>query len=327
MTFDEGYGSKPDFLRGLECSRPEVRGRGPSELHRLAQAAPRDHASRTTRTVEGEAARSLGWPAASRPAQAGSRRCWRSRWLSATKPGNAGESRTAREGPMIWEVKQTRCFTPKDEDGMPGEALHLMVARNVLDPKEVKFFVSNAPPKTPVSEVVAGGLFEMASRALFRRPEERRSGWISTKGRRYQGLKRHLILSCVSYLFLSRCEGSSGGKNPELTECQVHTAIAAMIPYWWLEQRPSKKLLERTAEEIARTQRRNAAARKSHTKATRKKLRALGIKLTEVPAAPGERLSAVVLDSAHCPPPAVVARSPDRDTRRSTEGRPRRRVE
>ena len=39
----------------------------------------------------------------------------------------------------------------------------------------------------------------------------------------------------------------------------------------------------RTAAEIGRTQARNAAARKSHTKATRKKLRALGIKLTEVP--------------------------------------------
>jgi hypothetical protein len=67
-----------------------------------------------------------------------------------------------------------------------------------------------------------------------------------------------------------------------LTECQVHTGIAALIPSWWLEERPSAKLLGRTVEEIQRTQRRNAAARKSHTKATRKKLRALGIKLTEI---------------------------------------------
>ena len=68
-----------------------------------------------------------------------------------------------------------------------------------------------------------------------------------------------------------------------MTECQVHTAVAALIPYWWLDQRPSLKLLDRTAAELERTQKRNAAARKSHTKATRKKLRALGIKLTEVP--------------------------------------------
>ena len=68
-----------------------------------------------------------------------------------------------------------------------------------------------------------------------------------------------------------------------MTECQVHTAIAALIPSWWLGQRPSRKLMERTAEEMRYTQKRNAAARKGHTKATRKKLRMLGIKLTEVP--------------------------------------------
>ena len=58
--------------------------------------------------------------------------------------------------------------------------------------------------------------------------------------------------------------------------CQVHTAIAALIPSWWLDQQPSTKLLERTAAEIQRTQRRNAAARKSHTKRTRQRLRDVG---------------------------------------------------
>jgi hypothetical protein len=38
----------------------------------------------------------------------------------------------------------------------------------------------------------------------------------------------------------------------------VHTAIAALIPSWWLDERPSKKLLERTAAELERTQKRNA---------------------------------------------------------------------
>jgi hypothetical protein len=34
------------------------------------------------------------------------------------------------------------------------------------------------------------------------------------EGRRYQGLKRHLILSCVSYLFLSRVRQEFGGEKP-----------------------------------------------------------------------------------------------------------------
>ena len=43
------------------------------------------------------------------------------------------------------------------------------------------------------------------------------------------------------------------------------------------------KLLERTSAEIERAQRRNAAARKCHTKRTRRKLRESGIKLTGLP--------------------------------------------
>ncbi len=160
--------------------------------------------------------------------------------------------------------------------------MHLVVARNVLDLKEVKFFVSNAPPETPVSKLLLVGFSRWRVERCF---EDQKSeiGLDQYEGRRYQGLKRHLILSCVSYLFLARMREEFGGKNPELTECQVHTAIAAMIPSWWLGERPSLKLLERTAAEIERTQKRNAAARKSHTKATRKKLRALGIKLTGLP--------------------------------------------
>jgi hypothetical protein len=63
----------------------------------------------------------------------------------------------------------------------------------------------------------------------------------------------------------------------------VHTAIAALIPSWWLNLCPPQELLERTSAEIERAQRRNAAARKGHTKRTRRRLRELGIKLTELP--------------------------------------------
>ena len=60
-------------------------------------------------------------------------------------------------------------------------------------------------------------------------------------------------------------------------------AVAALIPCWWLSERPSQKRLERTSRKIERAQRRNAVARKCHTKRTRRRLHALGIKLTELP--------------------------------------------
>ena len=186
-----------------------------------------------------------------------------------------------QKGPMVWEVKHLR-FTPVGEDGLPGEPLHLIVARDVLDPDAIKFFVSNAPAETPVGML----LLVAFSRWRVERCFEDQKGEIGLdqyEGRRYQGLKRHLVLSLVSYLFLTRMRQEFGGKNPELTECQVHTAVAALIPFWWLGLCPPRALLERTSEEIKRTQCRSALARRCHTKRTRRRLHALGIKLTELP--------------------------------------------
>ena len=95
---------------------------------------------------------------------------------------------------------------------MPGEPMHLMVARNVLDLKEVKFFVSNAPPKTPVPKLLLVGFSRWRVERCF---EDQKSeiGLDQYEGRRYRGLKRHLILSCVSYLFLSRMREEFGGEK------------------------------------------------------------------------------------------------------------------
>ena len=60
------------------------------------------------------------------------------------------------KGPMVWEIKHCR-FTPKGEDGLPGEPMHLIVARDVWNPAEVKFFVNNAPPETSVQAMLLVG--------------------------------------------------------------------------------------------------------------------------------------------------------------------------
>ena len=39
-----------------------------------------------------------------------------------------------------------------------------------------------------------------------------------------------MILTCVSYLFLARVREKLRGKKPELTVCQVHAAVAALVP-------------------------------------------------------------------------------------------------
>jgi hypothetical protein len=50
----------------------------------------------------------------------------------------------------------------------------------------------------------------------------------------------------------------------------------------WLDGRAARALLSLAAEEIRWAQTRNAQARNSHTKTTRRRLRRLGIKLNQV---------------------------------------------
>jgi hypothetical protein len=57
-----------------------------------------------------------------------------------------------------------------------------------------------------------------------------------------------------------------GEKNPELTVCQVRTATAALVRASQLGRRAARTILEAAGADIAYTQRRNAAARRSHTR-------------------------------------------------------------
>ncbi len=112
---------------------------------------------------------------------------------------------------MIWEVKHARFF-PKDEDGFAGEPLHLLVARNVLNPQEIKFFVSNAAPQTPVATLLLVGFSRWHVERCFE-DQKGEVGLDHYEGRRYLGLKRHLMISAVSFLFLARMRQDLGEKK------------------------------------------------------------------------------------------------------------------
>jgi SRSO17 transposase len=208
MTFDEGYGSKPDFLRGLSSRRQKFVGEVPRSFTGWLKP-PRVITRPFHKNGRGRGRKVPRLASGSRPARrveemlqerAFVDQAWQ-RW-----PVKDGE-----KGPMIWEVKHA-LFSPKDEEGMPGEPMHLLVARNVLNTDEVKFFVSNAPAETSVQRLLLVGFSRWRVERCF---EDQKSeiGLDQYEGRRYQGLKRHLILSCVSYLFLSRMREEFGGEK------------------------------------------------------------------------------------------------------------------
>ncbi len=208
VTFDEGYGGKPNFLRGLSARQQLFVGEVPRNFTGWLKA-PRGVTRPFHRNRRGRGRNvprlASGSPGARRVDEVLDQREFRD------QPWQRYRVKDGEKGPMVWEVKHHRFF-PKDENGFPGEPLHLIVARDVLNPAEVKFFVSNAPLGTPVQTMLLVGF----SRWRVERCYEDQKGEVGLdhyEGRRYLGLKRHLIISAVSYLFLARMRQKFGGKK------------------------------------------------------------------------------------------------------------------
>jgi SRSO17 transposase len=208
LTFDEWYGGKPAFLQALDQREQSFVAEVPRTL--MGWIDPPRVTQRSFHRRRGRGRKVPRIVAGGRPAQSVEHLFW---WHAALKEQDWQRWRVkdGEKGPMIWEVKHVP-FYPQGPDGLPGPRWHLVVARNVLDPKEMKFFVSNAPPDTAVGTI----LLVAFSRWRVERCFEDGKGEVGLdhyEGRRYPGLKRHLILSAISYLFLAITNQRLRGKK------------------------------------------------------------------------------------------------------------------
>lgn len=211
LTFDEGYGGKPEFLRGLETRQQRYVAEVPRSFTGWLKA-PRVITRPYKRKGRGRGRKCPRLAAGSRPARRVEellkQRAFRD------QPWQPWRIKDSDKGPLVWEVKQVLFYT-KDANGFPGKPQHLIVARNVLDRDEIKFFVSNAAPATPLAAML---LVAFARWRIERCFEDQKGevGLDHYEGRRYLGLKRHLVLSAVSYLFLARTRQEIGGEKPRV---------------------------------------------------------------------------------------------------------------
>ena len=115
-------------------------------------------------------------------------------------------------GPVVWEAKAARIYLKRD--GVPSFPHWMIVARNVLDPKEIKYFVSNAPEGTPL-EVLLHVAFQRFHVEICFEEEKGELGMDHFEVRNYLSLKRHLLLTAVSHLFLGKVRQQwRGEKSP-----------------------------------------------------------------------------------------------------------------
>jgi SRSO17 transposase len=282
-AFDEGYGRNTAFLDGLEDRRQVFVGEVPANFHgwvikpRVLHNGPSRRRGRK-RTYPRLARRRPSSQVQNlvRYSPAFRQKRWQRYRIKDTE-----------HGPEVWEVKWT-VFWRKGSNGLVGRRHCLIVARHVLT-GEVKYFVSNRVPGERGITLrrllrVAFGRWSVES--CFRQAKEE-LGLDQYEVRGWRGLHRHFFLTQLSHLFCARMRQKFDARTPgsdpleHLTTEQVRRAMNV-----WLEAdagRLTKK--ERYERELAKQdyyQRRNAQARRSHTKTQRARLKALGINVDRI---------------------------------------------
>jgi len=212
LTFDEWYGVKPQFLRALDDREQKFVGevhmdftawtQPPRVTERPYRRRRRGRSRRTPRVVAGSRK-----PLTVADMMRYYRPLREQQW-------QRYRVKDGEKGPMVWEIKHMLIY-PKNEEGLPARPYHLVVARNVLEPAVIKYFVSNAPPEASVQTMLLVAFSRWRVERCFQ-DEKSELGLDHYEGRLYQGLKRHMIITAVSHLFLAKVHMDLRGEKPGL---------------------------------------------------------------------------------------------------------------
>lgn len=213
LTFDEWYGGKPPFLRALVARRQNFVGEIPRSF-RAWLKPPRVTNRPFRRQQRGRGRRIPRLVAGSLPAQTVEH-------LAQTYPALAAQAwqtwrvKDTDKGPLLWHVKHARIWVA-DTHGLPEGPYRLLVCTHPFS-GEVKYFLSNAAADTPLPKLLHVAFARWRIERCFE-DGKGELGMDHWEGRRWLGLKRHLILTTVSYLFLAqacrRLRGEKSGLDP-----------------------------------------------------------------------------------------------------------------
>jgi SRSO17 transposase len=209
-TFDEYYGSKPRFLRGLEGLGQNYVAEMPSSFvcwTRLPEVRYREHGRERSRKGRGVRAR---LKVRNTPAVE-VRHILKHSPVMRAVPWERYRVKDGHKGPMVWEAKRIPVWI-KDDQGLPIGPYVLVVARNALNTDEIKYFLSNAQESTPTETLLLVAFSRWRIERVFE-DSKTELGMDHFEVRKYVSIQRHLILTCVSHLFLSEyCEANRGEK-------------------------------------------------------------------------------------------------------------------
>ena len=214
-TFDEEYGRGAEFLDTMDELGQNYVGEIPPDFYGWARP-PRVLSAPRPQELHG-AGRRRRYPRLSRKS---SQAC-SVKNLAIYSPVLAKQKwqrfriKDGEKGPMVWEVKHCPFWRKHGERRLPGPTHTLIVARNVLNLKEVKYFLSNLMVGS------GGASLEWALWVAFARwPIERcfqvaktELGMDHFEVRSWRGIHRHLYISQLSQLFCARVHQRLREKN------------------------------------------------------------------------------------------------------------------
>ena len=208
IGFDEGYGSKPWFLRGLEKLGITFIGEVPKSFHCFSapptyRSLQRPYVAKEAQNLVkgGKSFRGKGW------------KTYRIRH----KTG----------GDSTWRVKAGRAYMSvagKCHD----QAYWLIVAKN-CQTGEVKYFISNAPVRTSLKRMLEAAFSRWGIEHLFRVAKSE-IGLGHYEGRRYRGLMRHMMLCQLTLLFVAEQTERLRGEKPTVDEGAGGEGVECGVP-------------------------------------------------------------------------------------------------
>ncbi len=216
LTFDAGYGMHSDFMTALDSRGVLYVGEVPEHLPGWTKPPPvmlKEHASHSHTGHPRTFPRVKVLPGEMHKAKAAGSLVQRSPafW---SQPWTAFHVKNDSHGPVVWEAREApfHLRTGGRHVGVPTWAHRLIIARNVLT-GETKLFVSNAPRCVPLETLLKVAFTRWVVERCFE-DAKGQLGLSHFEVRNYTSLMRHLILTAVSFLFLSKALGRRRGKKP-----------------------------------------------------------------------------------------------------------------